>query len=130
MVKKVIFTPTIKLPYIMQYGCTKTLPPLYNTEVTSHGTFLVDVDKVVRLSMHYSPSIGRNIYEILRAFDALQLATHHKVICPSNWSQGQELFVHNAVPSDQAGALFPKGFVEIKPWFRVTPVPESTSSTA
>lgn len=32
--------------------------------------------------------------------------------------------VSNAVGAKEAGRAFPKGFVEIKPWFRLTPFPE------
>ena len=30
---------------------------------------------------------GRNMYEVLRYYDALDLTLHHKVVIPSNWGQ-------------------------------------------
>ena len=71
--------------------------------------------------------IGRNFYEILRAFDALQLTTYHKVVTPVNWCVGQDVFVSNTIDNEVASAVLQKGFVEIKPWFRLTGVPENTS---
>ena len=71
-------------------------------------------------------SIGRNFYEILRAFDALQLVTYHKVVCPANWGSGQDVMVNNDLSNEEAGKILTKGFVTIKPWFRLTPCPEGT----
>lgn len=64
--------------------------------------------------------IGRNIYEIIRIFDALNLVTFHKVVCPSNWANGQDVFVSNEITDDEASKLLPKGNIRIKPWFRLT----------
>jgi hypothetical protein len=55
---------------------------------------------------------------------ALQLTTNYSVMCPANWGHGQDVFVNNVVTTKEATNLFPKGFVEIKPWFRLTPYPE------
>lgn len=69
--------------------------------------------------------LGRNIYEIIRLYDALQLATYHQVVCPVNWSLGQDCIVNPSVSDRQANQMLPKGFVAIKPWFRLTPSPDS-----
>ena len=70
--------------------------------------------------------IGRNFYEIIRSFDALQLTTYHKVIAPSNWCEGQDVFVSNTIDNTKATQMLPKGFVEIRPWFRLTGAPDNT----
>jgi len=113
---------------IKSYGCTKSLPPYYNLDIFSCGMFLIDTDKIIRTATRYSPSIGRNFYEALRSFDALQLATYHKVVCPVNWCVGQDVFVDPNVDNDTASAMLPKGFVEIKPWFRLTPAPDNSTA--
>jgi|TARA_B110000971_G_C20008620_1_gene500486 hypothetical protein len=38
--------------------------------------------------------------------------------------QGEDVFVKNEVSANAAGAMFPKGFVAIKEWFRITPQPD------
>ena len=127
------------------------MPPYGEPQVLSTGVFLIDIDKRIRVSMRYSPNVGtcaalltiivttsslffwrcyaagRNFYEMIRAFDALQLATYHKVVCPANWGAGQDVLVSNDVSSEAATAALPKGFVAIKPWFRLTPCPDASS---
>lgn len=114
-----------EMSVLKKYGVTKSLPPFYNLEIYSTGAFLIDTDKIIRLSMKYSPSIGKNFYELLRSYDALQLATYQKVVCPSNWCIGQDVFVDTSIANDEATRMLPKGFVEIKPWFRLTPAPDN-----
>ena len=89
------------------------------------GAFLVDTAKALRCSFKYSLTTGRNIYELIRLFDALQVTTYHSVVCPSNWGAGQDVMVNNDVSNEEAQKRLPKGFAEIKPWFRLTPCPEN-----
>lgn len=56
--------------------------------------------------------------------DALQVVTLQRVVCPSNWGSGQDVLVRGDVSSAEATKTLPKGFVEIKPWFRLTPCPD------
>eukprot|EP01041_Mallomonas_annulata_P002612 gene2612-5105_t len=114
------------LSLLEKYGCARPTPPHGNLQILSTGIFLIDIDKRIRVAMRYSPSVGRNFYEIIRAFDALQLVTYHKVSCPSNWGSGQDVFVHNDIDSEEATKILPKGFVAIKPWFRLTPCPDAS----
>ena len=114
--------------------------------VMSHGVFLVDIDKRVRSTMKYglttgtlpvdpsSPYIsrcncpdmsGRNFYEMIRLYDATQLATYYSVVVPANWSNGQDVIVNNAVSDEEADKTITKGYVAIKPWFRLTPAPDN-----
>jgi alkyl hydroperoxide reductase subunit AhpC len=65
--------------------------------------------------------IGRNFYEILRLFDATQLTIHHKVVCPANWANGQEVMIHPAIDENDLNSF---RFAEIRPWFRLTNPPE------
>lgn len=77
---------------------------------------------------HYSHDVfaGRNLYEVIRLMDALQVVTLQRVVCPSNWGNGQDVLVRNDVSSAEATKTLPKGFVEIKPWFRLTPCPDDS----
>ncbi|CAN0248230.1 unnamed protein product, partial [Phaeothamnion confervicola] len=89
-------------------------------------TLLVaDIDKRVRLVSHYPATVGQNYYEVLRAIDAIQLATFHQVSVPANWKEGEDVFVAPSVPAAEAPRMFPKGLMDIKPWFRVTPQPDN-----
>jgi len=64
---------------------------------------------------------GRNFYEALRLFDALQLVTHHRVVCPANWGSGQDVLLHPKISTEEAAEF---RFAEIKPWFKLTNAPE------
>ena len=109
---------------IRQYGCARPIPPTNEMKPISNGVFLIDIDRRVRISMKYSMSVGRNLYEIIRAFDALQLTIYHKVVVPANWGNGNEVMVANTCSNEEATEALTKGFVEIKKWFRVTPAPD------
>ena len=89
------------------------------------GAYLVDTSKLLRCSFKYSLATGKNIYELVRLYDALQLVTYHSVVCPSNWGAGQDVMVNNAVTNEEAQKRLPIGFAEMKPWFRLTPCPEN-----
>jgi hypothetical protein len=38
--------------------------------------------------------------------------------------QTEDVFIIPQVPVDAAQSMFPKGFMEIRPWFRLTPQPD------
>eukprot|EP01038_Epipyxis_sp_PR26KG_P005100 gene5100-7109_t len=103
------------------FGCARENLLTKQAKPVSFGVFIIDMDKRIRSSMRCSPLIGRNWYEVLRQFDALTLTSYHNVICPANWGQGQELMLRKDISPEEAAAY---RYVEIKPWFRLTPCPE------
>lgn len=81
-----------------------------------------------RSQAQYPDTTGRNFDEIIRAVDALQLRhANPTVACGVNWMVGEDVFITNDVPKAKAKELFPRGFVEIRPWFRLAPPPEAGS---
>lgn len=84
---------------------------------------MIDLDKRVRFSMKSSPFIGRNLYEIVRQFDALMVATYHPVVCPVNWGQGQQVMMKVTVTDKDADEY---RYTELKPWFKLLPCPEKS----
>ena len=85
---------------------------------------MIDIDKRVRLVTQYPETCGRNFYEALRSIDSLQLTLFHRVVTPVNWFQGEEVFVHPDLSSNAASSMFPKGFNEVRPWYRPTTQPD------
>lgn len=109
----------------------KTISYLYdmihpNASVTAtvRSVYVIGPDKTVKLIITYPASTGRNFDELLRVIDSLQLTAYHKVATPANWKRGEEVVITPAVSNEDAKALFPKGFKEIKPYLRLTPQPE------
>ncbi|KAH0840031.1 Ssu72-like protein-domain-containing protein [Lanmaoa asiatica] len=69
--------------------------------------FVIDPKKVIRLTIAYPASTGRNFDEIIRMLIALQLGDKYKVTTPVNWNKGDDVIVHPAVNNEEAKKLFP-----------------------
>ncbi|MGV8878206.1 MAG: peroxiredoxin [Sphingobacteriaceae bacterium] len=90
---------------------------------TVRSLFIIAPDKTVKLMITYPASTGRNFQEILRVIDSLQLTADYSVATPADWKDGEQVVVSPAIKSADIPAKFPKGFVEIKPYLRLTPQP-------
>ena len=91
--------------------------------LTVRSVFIIGPDKKVKLTLTYPASTGRNIDEVLRVLDSLQLSAEYTIATPANWEDGDDVSVANSLSDDEAKAKFPKGFTVIKPYLRVTPQP-------
>ena len=96
---------------------------------------VTDIDRRIRMMMQYPVTTGRNFYEILRAIDTLQLTMcararasarrcapraiaynrppvlarrFQQVATPSNWMQGEDVFIVPSLSSNAAASVFPK----------------------
>jgi alkyl hydroperoxide reductase subunit AhpC len=91
---------------------------------TVRSVFIIDPKHVVRATLTYPASTGRNFDEILRVIDSLQLTDKYKVATPANWRDGDDVVI---IPSIQDPAeiaqRFPKGYKAVKPYLRLTPQP-------
>jgi alkyl hydroperoxide reductase subunit AhpC len=98
--------------------------PNANTTATVRSLFVIDPAKKIRLVITYPASTGRNFEEILRVIDSLQLTDNHSVATPGNWRHGEDVVI---VPSlqdpEKIKERFPKGFVAVRPYLRITPQP-------
>jgi alkyl hydroperoxide reductase subunit AhpC len=92
---------------------------------TVRTVFIIGPDKKVKLTLTYPASVGRNIDEILRVLDALQLTTGYSVSTPVDWKQGGEVIISPAISDEDAKTRFPKGFRMLKPYLRLTPQPDA-----
>jgi thioredoxin-dependent peroxiredoxin len=99
--------------------------PKASATATVRSLFVIDPAKKIRLVITYPASTGRNFDEILRVIDSLQLTDNYSVATPGNWKQGQDVVI---VPSLQDPEVikqrFPKGYVAIRPYLRITPQPD------
>jgi alkyl hydroperoxide reductase subunit AhpC len=97
--------------------------PNANDTLTVRSVFVIGPDKKVKLTLTYPASTGRNVDEIIRVLDSLQLTADYKVATPVNWTDGQDVIIVTAVTDDEAKERFPKGFTSVKPYLRTTPQP-------
>ena len=94
------------------------------TTQTVRSVFIIDPNKKVRLTLTYPAPTGRNFDEILRTIDGLQLTDDHSVATPANWTNGADVIILPSVQdADVLAEKFPEGFVELKPYLRITPQP-------
>ncbi|MFW6123952.1 MAG: peroxiredoxin [Acidobacteriota bacterium] len=73
---------------------------------TVRAVFIVDDKGIIRLILYYPQEIGRNMDEVLRVVEALQLADKNKVAVPANWPNN-ELIKDRVIlppPTDVNGA--------------------------
>lgn len=93
--------------------------PKADPKVTVRSVFFIDPRKTIRLIMTYPPSAGRNVDELLRVIDSLQLADKEKVATPVDWKPGQDVIISPSVSDDEAKKLFPQGWKTLKPYLRL-----------
>ena len=90
---------------------------------TVRTVFVIGPDKKVKLTLTYPASIGRNVDEIIRVLDALQLSASHAVSTPVNWEAGDDVIISPAISDEEAVRRFPRGFTTLRPYLRFTPQP-------
>jgi alkyl hydroperoxide reductase subunit AhpC len=93
--------------------------PKADPKVTVRSVFIIDPQKKVRLTLTYPPSVGRNVDEILRVLDSLQLTDSRKLTTPVDWRPGDEVIIAPSVSDEDAKRLFPEGWRTLKPYLRL-----------
>lgn len=96
--------------------------PESDPKVTVRSAFLIDPNKKIRLTLTYPASAGRNIDEILRVLDSLQLTDGRKLATPVNWVPGDDTIIAPSVSDEVAKELFPQGWKTLKPYLRTVAV--------
>lgn len=98
--------------------------PNASATATVRSVFIIDPKKVIRTTLTYPASTGRNFDEILRVVDSLQLTDSHKVATPANWKDGDDVIIVPALQDPaEIAQRFPKGYKAVRPYLRVTPQP-------
>ncbi|MHA3026605.1 peroxiredoxin [Chromohalobacter israelensis] len=98
--------------------------PKADPKVTVRTVFIIDSDKKIRLTLTYPPSTGRNVDEILRVIDSLQLTDKHKVATPVDWQNGDDVIILPSLTDDDARQHFPEGWDAKTPYLRVVRQPD------
>ncbi|HEY6307625.1 MAG TPA: peroxiredoxin [Candidatus Angelobacter sp.] len=82
------------------------------------AVFFIDPKGVVRALLYYPLSLGRNIDEIIRVFDALQTAEANAVSIPANWVPGKPVIVPPPLTKQDADArLKNNGDLKVVDWY-------------
>jgi alkyl hydroperoxide reductase subunit AhpC len=92
--------------------------------LTVRTVFIIDPNKKLRLTLTYPASTGRNFDEILRVINSLQLTDKYSVATPANWNDGQDCVIVPSIKDpEELQEKFPKGYIQVKPYLRLTPQP-------
>lgn len=85
---------------------------------TVRAVFAIDPKQTIRAILYYPMSLGRNVDELLRIFEALQTADRNAVSTPANWRPGDPVVV--PAPATQADAeqrLKAAAGLELTDWY-------------
>lgn len=89
---------------------------------TVRSVFIVGPDKKIRLTLTYPMSVGRNIAEVLRALDAIQLTDGQPIATPADWQPGEDVIVGLSLNDEQAQERF--GQLDVRlPYLRYAKAP-------
>lgn len=97
--------------------------PKADPNVTVRSVFVIDPHKKIRLVLTYPPSAGRNVDEVLRVLDSIQLTDGRKLTTPVDWQAGDDVIIAPSVSDADAKALYPDGWKTLKPYLRLVPAP-------
>lgn len=90
--------------------------PGESSTATSRCVFVIDPEGTLRSMIYYPLTTGRNMDEILRLIDALQMHDKHKVATPANWRPGDDVIVPPPGTQDAAEKRLAEGY-ECKDWY-------------
>lgn len=83
---------------------------------TSRAVFVIDPEQKIRAIIYYPLTTGRNMDEILRLIDALQIHDKFKVATPASWRPGDDVIVPPPNTQEMAEQRVKEKY-EIKDWY-------------
>ncbi|MFW6056271.1 MAG: peroxiredoxin [Chloroflexota bacterium] len=83
---------------------------------TVRCVFVIDPNQIIRLVLYYPLTTGRNMDEILRVIDALQMTDANKVATPANWRPGDMVIVPPPLTQEAAEERLNQGY-ECVDWY-------------
>jgi peroxiredoxin (alkyl hydroperoxide reductase subunit C) len=98
--------------------------PEADPKVTVRSVFIIDPERKVRTMFTYPPSVGRNIDEILRTIDALQMTDRQPVSTPVDWKPGEDIVVSPKIADADAEKQF-KGLRKVTSYLRFAKAPKA-----
>ncbi|MDN6290952.1 MAG: peroxiredoxin [Tetragenococcus koreensis] len=93
------------------------LQPNESETAAVRAVFFIDPNKKIRLVMYYPLNVGRNMDEILRALEALQISDEHKVAMPLDWKKGDKVIVPPPQTLDELNDRMSDDSLEKVDWY-------------
>lgn len=88
------------------------LQPNESETAAVRAVFFIDPKKKIRLVMYYPLNVGRNMNEILRALEALQVSDKFKVAMPLDWKKGDKVIIPPPKTLDEMNARLADDSIE------------------
>lgn len=79
--------------------------------------FIIDPKGIIRMTIAYPLSVGRNIDEIIRIMDALQLVEDEGIATPANWNKGDNVIIPPPLTLNDAYEREHEHHTECVDWF-------------
>ena len=79
--------------------------------------YIIDPEGILKMSIAYPSSVGRNIDEIIRTIDALRLVDEKKVATPANWKPGENVIVPPPRTTEDAEQRLHEKHEEYSSWY-------------
>ena len=93
------------------------LQPNESETAAVRAVFFIDPEKKIRLIMYYPLNVGRNMDEILRSLEALQVSDANKVALPLDWKRGEKVIVPPPKSLDELNARLADETLEKVDWY-------------
>ena len=85
---------------------------------TVRAVFFIDPKGIIRALLYYPLSLGRNVDEIIRVFDALQTADANACATPANWRPGDAVIVPAPITyQDAEKRVASSNGYDVKDWY-------------
>ncbi|HWR14403.1 MAG TPA: peroxiredoxin [Terriglobales bacterium] len=84
---------------------------------TVRAVFVIDPKGMIRAILYYPMSLGRNVDELIRIFEALQTADANACATPANWRPGDKVVVPPPPTQADAEARVKTPGLDITDWY-------------
>lgn len=92
-----------------------------NDTSTVRSVFLIDPKGLIRALLYLPVELGRNVNEIVRMIEGLQVSDANNVSCPANWQPGDPVLVPSPnTIADAAKRNLGESGIEVKTWYLAT----------
>ena len=98
-------------------GLFNMVHPAISEDHAIRTVYVIDPEGVLKMYIAYPSSVGRNIDEIIRTVDALQLVDEKKVATPANWKPGENVIVPPPRTTEDAEHRVHEKHEECSSWY-------------
>lgn len=103
----------ISMKVAKKYGMLQTVA---NTQ-TVRAVFIIDPEGIIRTILYYPMSTGRNMAEIKRIIESLQVHDKWGVSTPANWNQGDDYLMPAPLTLEEADERRDDADVDVLDWY-------------